>query len=404
MAVKILASVALLCLAVVAGGTAGLCQMGPPTTQVIEAIGTGSIFEGDVAGARDRAIDDALRKAVEQALGTYIESETKVQNYQTIDDNILSWTRGYVRNYTLLSDYKRSPELYEVRLKAEVELGELQRDAEAVKNLIERMGNPRVMVIIDEQNIGDPTGRFRWFEVNMTAAETAIMQKFMDSDFPVVDPGTVRENIKREQVLAALRGDDKAAAAIGLSFGAEIVITGKAVATVASGFNMAGMKSCQANITARVVETDVGRVVATASEHAAYPHIDEVTGGTMAIQKAAGKLADGLIAKIVAKWRDKYYNLGEVKVVLRGVESMAQLSDFVNTAKFYLRGVKNIYQRNYGGGSAELDMKISGNATQLAREFERRDFGRFTLSVEGVSANRITARLVPKVEGLREPE
>lgn len=401
---KTLLAMALLCLLVCAAGPLGLCQVGPARTQLIEAVGTGTIFEGDVAGARDRAIDDALRQAVEQALGTYIESETRVQNYQVVDDNILSWTRGYVRNYTILSDYKKTPELYEVRLKAEVELGDLQRDAEAVKNLIERMGNPRVMVIIDEQNVGDPTGHFRWFEVNMTAAETAIMQKFMDSDFPVVDPGTVRENIKREQVLAALQGDNKAAAAIGLSFGAEIVITGKAIATVASGFNMAGMKSCQANITARVVETDVGRVLATASEHAAYPHIDEVTGGTMAIQKAANKLAEGLIAKILAKWRDKYYNLSEIKIVLRGVESMAQLSDFVNTAKFYLRGVKDIYQRNYGGGAAELDVKISGNATQLAREFERRDFGRFTITVEGVSANRITARFVPKATAPSEPE
>ncbi|MDZ7392458.1 MAG: flagellar assembly protein T N-terminal domain-containing protein [candidate division KSB1 bacterium] len=401
---KTLLAMALLCLLVCAAGPLGLCQVGPARTQLIEAVGTGTIFEGDVAGARDRAIDDALRQAVEQALGTYIESETRVQNYQVVDDNILSWTRGYVRNYTILSDYKKTPELYEVRLKAEVELGDLQRDAEAVKNLIERMGNPRVMVLIDEQNVGDPTGHFRWFEVNMTAAETAIMQKFMDSDFPVVDPGTVRENIKREQVLAALQGDNKAAAAIGLSFGAEIVITGKAIATVASGFNMAGMKSCQANITARVVETDVGRVLATASEHAAYPHIDEVTGGTMAIQKAANKLAEGLIAKILAKWRDKYYNLSEIKIVLRGVESMAQLSDFVNTAKFYLRGVKDIYQRNYGGGAAELDVKISGNATQLAREFERRDFGRFTITVEGVSANRITARFVPKATAPSEPE
>ncbi len=401
---KALSVAALLSLGLLVGQVLGSGQLRPAGTQVIEAVGTGTIFEGDVAGARDRAIDDALRQAVEQALGTYIESETRVQNYQVVDDNILSWTRGYVRNYTIISDYKKTPELYEVRLRAEVELGDLQRDAEAVKSLIERMGNPRVMVIIDEQNIGDPTGRFRWFEVNMTAAETAIMQKFMDSDFPVVDPGTVRENIKREQVLAALQGDNRAAAAIGTSFGAEVVITGKAVATVAIGFNMAGMKSCQANITARVVETDVGRVLATASEHAAYPHIDEVTGGTMAIQKAATKLADGLIAKILAKWRDKYYNLGEVKIVLRGLESMAQLSDFVNTAKFYLRGVKDIYQRHYGGGAAELDVKISGNATQLAREFERRDFGRFTITVESVSANRITARFVPKAAALPEPE
>ncbi len=391
--IYVCAAVALL-LSALPAAAQGLMQ----TTKVIEATGTGSIFSDDVAGARDRAIDDALRKAVQQALGTYISSEVQVQNYMVVEDNILSWTRGYVRNYSIVSDYKKTPELYEVQLQAEVELGDLRKDADAVKNLIDNMGNPRVMIIMEEQNIGASRDQYHWFEVDMTAAETAIMEKFIGSDFPVVDPSTVRRNIERDQVLAALEGDNTAAAAIGLSMGAEIIVTGKAIARVATGVNLAGMKSCQANVTARVVETDVGRVLATGSKHAAHPHIDEVTGGTLAIEKASAQIADELIGKVLDKWRDKFYNVTEVKLVLRNVESFSQLNDFKNTIKFYLRGVKDIFQRNFAGGTAELDLKLSGNAEQVAREFERRELGKFKVTVTGLSANRITASLAPAGE------
>jgi len=40
--------------------------------------------------ARDHAIKDALRKAVEQAVGTFIFSETVVENYEVLSDRIYS--------------------------------------------------------------------------------------------------------------------------------------------------------------------------------------------------------------------------------------------------------------------------------------------------------------------------
>ena len=372
----------------------GFAQIPQHATNVVEATGTGTIFSGDVAGARDRAIDDGLRRAVENALGTYIESEVRVENYMVVEDNIMSWSRGYVKNYSILSEKKKTSEMYEVHVQAEVETGELHKDAEAVKNLIEQMGNPRVMIMIDEQNIGMSRDEYHWFEVDMTASETAIMQKFIDKNFPVVDPATVRRNIERDQALAALEGDSKAAAAIGLSLGAEIVVTGKVIAKVATGMQLAGMKSCQANITARVVEADVGRVITTGHEHAAHPHIDEVTGGTIAIGKASDKLADQMITKILDKWKDNFYNQNEIKVVLTGVKSLTELNQFESTIKYYLRGVKNIFRRNFVSETAEMDIKLTGTAGQIAREFERRDFDKFTIKVTSVTANKIGAHLI----------
>ena len=338
-----------------------------PPTQQVQSIGVGGIMYNDVGAARDRAIDDALRKAVEQTLGTYIDAQTKVENYMVVEDRILSWSRGYVKNYQILSEGKKTPESYEVVMQATVDMTNLASDANAVQNLLQSMGNPRLMIMIDEQNVGEVSTRYHYFQVNMTASETAMINKFNEKQFVVVDPMTVRQNKERDAILSAINGDTRAAKAIANALDAEVVITGKAIAKVATGINLGGMKSCQANINARVIDADVGTIIATGSKHAAYPHIDEVTGGTMAIEKAANALADELITKILEKWRSRFYDLNSVKLMISGMNSFTEASNFKNALQFTARGVKNVFQRNVSGGTAEFDIQISGNAEQLAR-------------------------------------
>ena len=129
------------------------------------------------------------------------------------------------------------------------------------------------------------------------------------------------------------------------------------------------------------------------------PHIDEVTGGTMAIEKAANALADELITKILEKWRSRFYDLNDVKLLITGMNSFTEASNFKNALQFTARGVKNVFQRNVAGGTAEFDIKISGNAEQLARELDQRDIGDYSLAVTGATANKVTLKAVRKQAG-----
>lgn len=362
---------------------------------MVTATGTGAIVNENVAAARDRAIDDALRKAVEQALGTYIDSQTRVENFVLVEDRILSWSKGYVSRYEIVEDSKQSPELYQVTVAATVDVANLQDDVRAVQELIANMGNPRLMFLIDEQNVGDVTDQFHYFAVNMTAAETAMMTRFMEKGFDVVDPAVSRRAKERDRILAAISGDAKAAALIASSQQAEVVITGKAVAKVAQGINLGGMKSCQANLTARVVDADVGSVIATGSKHAAQVHIDEVTGGTKAIEKAANSLADELAGKILEKWRNKFYNSTVVRLVISGIGTYREAVNFKNSLQYYARGIKLVYERNIVAGAAEYDVEITGNARQLARELDGAQIGGYQLSVFSVTQNKLILKANP---------
>lgn len=389
---KMILSVTVISLMFISGSL--IFAQGVSPMQVVQSIGVGAIMYDDVAAARDRAIDDALRKAVEQTLGTYIDAQTKVENYMVVEDRILNWSRGYVKNYQILSEGKKTPETYEALIQATVDMTNLASDADAVQNLLQGMGNPRVMIMIDESNVGETSTQYHYFEVNMTASETAMNNKFLEKNFSVVDPATIRSNKQRDAIVAAINGDTKAAQSLAQALDAEVIITGKAIAKVATGINLGGMKSCQANLNARVVDADVGTIIATSSKHAAYPHIDEVTGGTMAIEKAANALADELITKILEKWRSRFYSLNDVKLIITGLESYTEAANFKNALQFTARGIKMVNQRNVAGGTAEFDIKISGNAEQLARELDQRAIGDYNLAVTGATQNKVTLRAV----------
>jgi len=367
------------------------------TTAQVTVVGMGSILGGDKAAARDKAIDDAMRKAVEQAIGTTVTSSTLVQNAVLVEDNILAWSSGYVSNYKIIREGMAPAESYEVEMLATVDTGSLRNDASALASMIEKMGNPRMMLLVDEKNIG-VSEKWHYFSVDVTACETAMIDVFRNKGFEVVDPGVAKENAQREQVVAALEGNAQKAAALAKTQDAEWIITGKAVANVASGFNMGGMKSCQANITAKLVRADDAKIIATASEHAAVPHIDEVTGGTQAIEKASRKCAENLMQKVMAEAQKSFYNQATVNLRVEGFQSYNELQDFINKMKYYVRGIKSVNERGVSGAYANLDVKIVGNAAQLARELERKNIEPFTLKVKGSSMNRVEVAIKHEAE------
>jgi hypothetical protein len=390
-------SAALAILLILAASAAAQETATTPATE-ITVVGVGSILNNDAAAARDQAIDDAMRKAVQQALGTFIKSETLVQNYQLVDDRILSWSAGYVKKYDIVREGKVPIDTYEVQMRATVNLSELRLDDDALAALIEKE-NPRVMVMIAEQNIGE-TNRLQYFEVDLTAAETAIIDVFRTKGFEVIDQAQAKENQQRDVVLSALEGNAKAAAVIAAAQHAELIVTGKAIAKVATGFNMGGMKSCQANITTRIISADDAKIIATASETAAYPHIDEVTGGTLAIQKAAKKCAETIVNKVAAEAQKRFYNTTTVNLRVQGYRNYNELQKFSNTLKSYLRGVKEVFQRSAAGAYANFDVKIVGSAKQLARELGNKNLSPFKVEVTGATANRVDIKIADEAESM----
>lgn len=74
---------------------------------------------------REAALKQALRNAVEQAIGVFLKTETVVENLQLINDEILTHSRGYVQSFDIINE-GQADGLYSMSLSAVVIVKELE--------------------------------------------------------------------------------------------------------------------------------------------------------------------------------------------------------------------------------------------------------------------------------------
>ncbi|MBN2416598.1 hypothetical protein JXO52_12195 [bacterium] len=387
---------AFLLIVLVAAGGRVLAQQPDSLSQArqIVASGIGSIVNDDVAHARDDAIADALRTGLEQAVGMIVESETLVDNYQLIEDNIFSKTRGYVQTYKVIREGKRDAQLYEVTIQALVKIADLKNDLDGIATLMRRKNMPRIMMIIEEQNVGEGAGTLHYFDVDMNVAETEIMDLMMAKGFSFVDPVTVKANIERDQAAAILEGDNSLAASLGRSLGAEVVLTGKAVAT-AQEVEVFGsrQRSQQAALTVRAIRSDTGEIIAVASAQGAFPHINDVVGGTKAIQRACGTLTGDLVNKILARWSSDVSSGTKLTLTINGITGFDMLSNFKSAVTYHVRGMESLVQRSWNGSIAVFEVTMKGSSEDLARRLSNQEIGGVLVKVTGMTQNSVTITL-----------
>lgn len=363
-------------------------------SEMITAEGVVTIAGENVAVGREKAIDDAIRRAVEQAVGTMISSETLTNNFQLVHDKILAQTSGYVKRYQIVKELRVSQEL-RITIMADVEKENLQQSLEALGLLHALKEKPKVMVLIEEK-VGGPgyLGTTAWEDVGQ--AESTVMEGLLQAGFNVVDPATVRANISRDKALRLLEGDPKAAVAAALQHGAQVIITGRAFSKHAGGKLLGtNMKSIQATLQARVIRADDGRVIASRSEQGRTAHIDEIQGGALAIKEASERLSETLVNDILSSWKKEVYGRAqEVTLVISGLASYRHLSAVKAFLENDLQGVKAVHQRSFTHGVAELLLDYGGKASFMADELANRQFAGFRLEPTNVTQNRLDVRAV----------
>lgn len=364
----------------------------PAYAEMITAEGVVAITGENMVIFREKAIDDALRRAVEQAVGTMISSDTMTNNFVLVHDKILAQTSGYVKNYQIIKEGRVGQE-FRVTVMADIGRDNLQRSLEALGLLHVLKEKPKVMVIIEEK-VGGLFGTTAW--ENVGQAESTIMERFIAAGFNVVDPAQVRANIPRDKALRLLEGDPKAAAAAGLQYGAQVVITGRSFSKNAGGKLLGTqMQSIQATLQARVIRSDDGRVISSRSEQGTRAHIDEMQGGVLAIKEASEKLSDVLMNDILGSWKKEVYGRAqEITLVISGLVSYRHLSAIKKFLEADLQGVKAVHQRSFTQGIAELLLDYGGKTSFVADELASKRFTGFRLEPTNVTPNRVDVQAI----------
>ncbi len=115
----------------------------------VQARGSATISGGDVAAAKARALDDALRQAVDQAAATLLTPEQRQGAAELIKKRILRRARAYVLRYQVASEGEAGG-VYSVTLDTTIADGPLGKD---VRALVAPAPGPNV---VPEERAGRP--------------------------------------------------------------------------------------------------------------------------------------------------------------------------------------------------------------------------------------------------------
>ncbi len=371
------------------------------TQETTEAEGVAALGS-NIAVSRERALDDALRRAVEQAIGLQIAAETFSSQYRIINDTILAKSSGYVRQYRILSEGQRGG-LFRVKISAQVAVGNLRNDLQSMGLLQVLAERPSLMVLLSEEVVGrfgSAAGNNNFpalTRMDMGQTEATLVESFLQNGFRVVDRDTVKANLSRKKALHILNGDNRAAAAVGLQAGAQIVIVGRAISKTATArIRNSNLQSVQATVQARAIRSDDAAIISSHSVHRAKAHIDEMQGGALALEAAGRKLAALLITDIVSKWQEEVYGRKrEVTLALSGMGSYQRLQIIKTFLQKNVQGVQAVHERFFTAGNGELMLDYSGKSSHIAAELALHQFSGFHLEANTVTPNRLDIQVVP---------
>jgi hypothetical protein len=348
------------------------------------------IAEGSGQGTnRDEALMAAKRSAVEKGIGTVLLSQTEVENFVLKRDQIITKTVGTVKSYDVVSESKTPDGLIDITIKAVLSKTSLHEDLAAFHILIESMNKPRTMVIIQENNVGNQ-------EPTNSSGEIAVLGFLKDPyEFDLIDPQVTSSIKASQQKMAELAGDPAAAAKLGSGYGAEVIISGSAVARIAEGIsqNLGGMVSAQADVTLRAINCTTGRIIGSSSAHAAKVHISSNTAGNQAIQKASVDAAKKLLDAIIKDWQGQLNNGVGLSVSITGVATFRSKAAIVQTIEG-VSGVSAVRERDWDGTSKvlEIDVVYKGNANGFCNRIDglKMKTGGGSLAVSGIEGTRIS--------------
>ncbi len=343
---------------------------------------------GTDLNAQEQAKQDALRKAVEQACGTFISSQTKTKNYEAVYDKAMSFAAGYVTSFEVLE--RRTEEGISIcKVRAKISTVDFEKEWARLLHTIEAEGNPRCVVVVVEDNDADDMNPPKTNGV----AQGIIENFFLNKNVQLMDKGAAEASRGRDIALAALNDDVKKLAAMAASFKADVVIKGNAEARRAGSSRIGGrtVYKWTATINVRAYHTDSAQMLMSNTYSVKKTTVNEDAGGDDAIRKCAEEHVGKMLRDVGEAWR-KRQNIRRVCQVT--IENCAR-KDYKAFEKALreVHGVQNVKMKELVNDVCQIEVDWSFDLERLVSQIEKMKVAGTTYEVTEQTHDRVTFKL-----------
>ncbi|MCM8787894.1 MAG: hypothetical protein NC935_07600 [Candidatus Omnitrophica bacterium] len=153
----------------------------------------------------------------------------------------------------------------------------------------------KIIIFISEQNIEGPQRAWWASEIDLSTTEAIIAKKLIDESFVIIQPQQVFNKIKQKAAFRIVQLSDESSLEIANAAKADYILLGKAIVTAGSNVLNSNMRSCFANITAKLIRAKDKQIIGYFDADAVSAHLDIVTGGKEALTKAAEILSQKIL-------------------------------------------------------------------------------------------------------------
>lgn len=369
-------------------------------TETVTVIGEASIINNDKIAAKDKAIDDALRKAVEQITGTVVSSESLTENFELVKDTIYTKSKGYVQKHKIIEHGidKQDSGVYFVKIEAVVSKGKIQEDYKGIVSMYESLGKPKFLILISEQNIGEKTASGWWTgsQVNLGNVENGMVNLWLKEGFKFVDYQVLSKKIK---VLPAFQNvnnlTDKDVKEITDLHDADFIIYGQAIATITTDKTYEKMegvtpKYAYATLTVKVVSADTGEIVVSEDVEGYGSNVlNEIKAGKEAFKNLAKNSVEKINSVILDKWKERLYSNNEISIKIKGLTDIKKLKALKGYLLDEVRGVISVSDFKIQNKEAIFTVSFKGLTKLFMDEITNKPFKDVNLSIEEITRHQI---------------
>ncbi len=342
--------------------------------------GVGGIKDENIVKARDEAIWDAQRKAIEKGVGTFLTSETIVENSKLITDALYTQANGYIDTYEIVKE-KKDDYLYYVTIRADVKSASIGNKLIDL-GLIKKIGDPRVLVLIKENST----------YIEGAIVEAIIKDKLIEDGYRLVDDEQVSLIRQTEEAKEAIAGNDNIAKQIAQQNKADIIIVGETFEKDNGEIEAYGVsvKSIEIGINLKGIKVDNGEMILSenmsiiksnpASNNLAIKQgLEEIAKTITEGGKYKGKKIISLSNKIAKALLKKQ----SIQVTLYEVDSEDYLK-IIDLLKKE-RTISNVFPREMGNGVGRIDIDYERGTIELFNILNINQ----NLKIKNITANKL---------------
>lgn len=359
-------------------------------TQEVTVTGKGA---GTDVKAADEAKMDAEREAVKRACGSFINSQTQVENYQAVYDHVMSQAVGYIASSEVLKEWNDG-EISYCKLRAVVSTTKFEQAWAAFEHTMRREDYPRcVIVVVEDDDLDD----------DIPGKTNGIIQStledfFLGKNVRLMDKGQSDNIRQRDLDLAAVNDDVNKLASAAAAFNADVVILGRAGARHGGSVTIAGHQTYRwdVSLNIRAIQTDSARLMLSKVFRPEKRYTTTaIRGGSGALEAIAQEAAPSVLSELGEAWRKRQV-MTRVLHVQFSPCSRKQLKEICN-ALGEVRGVQGGAEgariREFVNEVGDVEIDWSYDMDQLATTIEEMKVEDMTFEITEQTATRIKVQV-----------